>query len=239
MADNTQTAPSTGHGRGGGRRRGRGGAPPSGRSDEPRNTGDGASRGGKSRGRGGRGSGGRDKQRNQDGPEAPETQPTPKVATATVGTKEVPAATDDADDGEICFICASTVEHTSVSPCNHRTCHICALRLRALYKNRGCAHCRVYLLLAISVAVVVGFVANNTNLAHLYRLSLPLSSSPMIRSADSKTLKRKTLLGPMRTWEFIMRRMKSLKTPCCCCDTTAPMKIVMSPVLDGRTCIVM
>jgi hypothetical protein len=39
-----------------------------------------------------------------------------------------------------------------VSPCNHRTCHICALRLRALYKNRGCAHCRVCLLLAFSVA---------------------------------------------------------------------------------------
>jgi hypothetical protein len=32
-----------------------------------------------------------------------------------------------------------------VSPCNHRTCHICALRLRALYKNKACAHCRVCL----------------------------------------------------------------------------------------------
>lgn len=49
----------------------------------------------------------------------------------------------DADDGEVCFICASRVEHTSVSPCNHRTCHICALRLRALYKTKACAHCRV------------------------------------------------------------------------------------------------
>jgi ribosome assembly protein 4 len=57
--------------------------------------------------------------------------------------KPVEAATDDADDGEVCFICASPVEHTSVSPCNHRTCHICALRLRALYKNKACAHCRV------------------------------------------------------------------------------------------------
>ena len=47
------------------------------------------------------------------------------------------------DDAEVCFICASKVEHTSVSPCNHRTCHICALRLRALYKNKACAHCRV------------------------------------------------------------------------------------------------
>lgn len=44
---------------------------------------------------------------------------------------------------EVCFICASPVVHSSVAPCNHRTCHICALRLRALYKTRACAHCRV------------------------------------------------------------------------------------------------
>ena len=46
-------------------------------------------------------------------------------------------------EAEICFICASTVIHNSIAPCNHRTCHICALRLRALYKTRACAHCRV------------------------------------------------------------------------------------------------
>lgn len=44
---------------------------------------------------------------------------------------------------EVCFICASPVVHNSVAPCNHRTCHICTLRLRALYKTRACAHCRV------------------------------------------------------------------------------------------------
>ena len=44
---------------------------------------------------------------------------------------------------EVCFICASPVVHNAVAPCNHRTCHICALRLRALYKTRACAHCRV------------------------------------------------------------------------------------------------
>lgn len=46
-------------------------------------------------------------------------------------------------EAEVCFICASPVVHQSVAPCNHRTCHICALRLRALYKTRACAHCRV------------------------------------------------------------------------------------------------
>ena len=53
----------------------------------------------------------------------------------TTGTK------DDVE-AEVCFICASPVEHNSVAPCNHRTCHICALRLRALYKTKACAHCR-------------------------------------------------------------------------------------------------
>lgn len=62
---------------------------------------------------------------------------------ATSRKQLVAPATDEPDDGEICYICASTVEHTSVAPCNHRTCHICALRLRAFYKNKACAHCRV------------------------------------------------------------------------------------------------
>ncbi|KAF2263642.1 hypothetical protein CC78DRAFT_436339, partial [Lojkania enalia] len=44
--------------------------------------------------------------------------------------------------GEVCFICASPVQHIAVAPCNHRTCHICSLRLRALYKTKTCAHCR-------------------------------------------------------------------------------------------------
>ena len=47
------------------------------------------------------------------------------------------------EEADVCFICASPVVHSSVAPCNHRTCHICALRLRALYKTTACAHCRV------------------------------------------------------------------------------------------------
>ena len=46
-------------------------------------------------------------------------------------------------EAEVCFICASPVVHNSVAPCNHRTCDICALRMRALYKTKDCAHCRV------------------------------------------------------------------------------------------------
>ncbi|KAK3071857.1 hypothetical protein LTR53_007880 [Teratosphaeriaceae sp. CCFEE 6253] len=49
---------------------------------------------------------------------------------------------DDEGEAEVCFICASPISHHSVAPCNHRTCHICSLRLRALYKTKACAHCR-------------------------------------------------------------------------------------------------
>ncbi|KAK4096555.1 hypothetical protein N658DRAFT_562364 [Parathielavia hyrcaniae] len=46
------------------------------------------------------------------------------------------------DDVEVCFICANPISHYSVTSCNHITCHICALRLRALYKSKECPHCR-------------------------------------------------------------------------------------------------
>ena len=59
----------------------------------------------------------------------------------TMGVEE--DAIEDGVEAEVCFICASPVVHNAVAPCNHRTCHICALRLRALYKTRACAHCRV------------------------------------------------------------------------------------------------
>ncbi|CCG80835.1 LIM domain and RING finger protein C1223.01 [Taphrina deformans PYCC 5710] len=46
------------------------------------------------------------------------------------------------DDAEICFICAEPVHFSAITACNHRTCHICALRLRALYRNFACAYCK-------------------------------------------------------------------------------------------------
>ncbi|KAF8853807.1 hypothetical protein BDZ45DRAFT_706821 [Acephala macrosclerotiorum] len=45
-------------------------------------------------------------------------------------------------EAEVCFICASPILHEAIYPCNHRTCHICSLRMRALYKDKNCAHCR-------------------------------------------------------------------------------------------------
>ncbi|RFU25530.1 hypothetical protein B7463_g10813, partial [Scytalidium lignicola] len=61
---------------------------------------------------------------------------------ATAKTKESTQTGEEEDADDVCFICASTIVHHSVAPCNHRTCHICGLRMRALYKTKDCAHCR-------------------------------------------------------------------------------------------------
>ncbi|KAH8815469.1 hypothetical protein F5884DRAFT_179933 [Xylogone sp. PMI_703] len=59
-----------------------------------------------------------------------------------VGKKKESEQADEEESDDICFICASNIVHHSVAPCNHRTCHICALRMRALYKTKDCTHCR-------------------------------------------------------------------------------------------------
>ncbi|KAK9313753.1 hypothetical protein V1524DRAFT_478023 [Lipomyces starkeyi] len=55
---------------------------------------------------------------------------------------ESAAPAEPGESAEICFICAEQVKYSAVSPCNHRSCHICALRMRALYKTNACVHCR-------------------------------------------------------------------------------------------------
>jgi hypothetical protein len=63
-------------------------------------------------------------------------------ALLTVPKLVLPQNNDYDPDAEVCFICASPIQHTAVAPCNHRTCHICSIRMRALYKTKACAHCR-------------------------------------------------------------------------------------------------
>ncbi|KAF4975349.1 hypothetical protein FZEAL_7856, partial [Fusarium zealandicum] len=97
-------------------------------------------RGGQRRGRGGN---------NANVPSTPANPAAQDVAAAASrahamaagATAKAPDADDD-DDGDVCFICANPVAHHSIAPCNHTTCHICGLRMRALYKTKDCAHCR-------------------------------------------------------------------------------------------------
>ncbi|RKP10601.1 hypothetical protein THASP1DRAFT_12632 [Thamnocephalis sphaerospora] len=61
------------------------------------------------------------------------------VASST--TSLAAAANDMAHDG-LCFICTEPAKIFALGECNHRMCHVCALRLRALYKNKQCVYCK-------------------------------------------------------------------------------------------------
>ena len=65
---------------------------------------------------------------------------------AAVSVADEQSAEDARDSDDVCWICAEPVKYYSVSECNHRTCHVCALRLRALYKKTDCAFCKASLL---------------------------------------------------------------------------------------------
>ncbi|KAG9310051.1 hypothetical protein JVU11DRAFT_10094 [Chiua virens] len=62
--------------------------------------------------------------------------------TVAVTNSDDGSANQDKDATAICWICAEPVKYYSLSACNHRTCHVCALRLRALYKKLACTFCK-------------------------------------------------------------------------------------------------
>ncbi|OHE93278.1 zinc finger protein [Colletotrichum orchidophilum] len=105
--------------------------------------GGGGNSGTRGKGRGGRGRGGN----NAAVPTQPDTSSTshPSITKADNKVLTRTAAEDDdtaSSDGEVCFICAEPIKFHSIAPCNHKTCHICGLRMRALYKTKDCPHCR-------------------------------------------------------------------------------------------------
>lgn len=120
---------------------------PRGDSNRGRGRGRGAARGNRSRGGGdgaGRGGAGRGKSRGggQQGAAPTPAQDSSSGDSNPTQWKTQQQEAQDDDDAEVCFICANPITHHSVAPCGHSTCHLCALRLRALYKNKDCPHCR-------------------------------------------------------------------------------------------------
>ena len=77
-----------------------------------------------------------------DTPQTQAVSPPPQVEQRTEDTQQDETEDLDSEEGS-CWICAEPVKYYSVSECNHRTCHICALRLRALYKKLECTFCKV------------------------------------------------------------------------------------------------
>jgi hypothetical protein len=110
-------------------------------------------------------------------------QKAPEPEIPAVSASKAPEAKDGEEedvDAEVCFICASPVVHNAVAPCNHRTCHICALRMRALYKTKDCAHCRVSIpCQSLGVQLLT---------LETFRRRLHMSSSPMMPQNDSKSM---------------------------------------------------
>ncbi|OXG14726.1 cytoplasmic protein [Cryptococcus neoformans Tu401-1] len=43
---------------------------------------------------------------------------------------------------DVCFICAEPITFWSVGVCGHKTCHVCAVRLRTFYKKTDCTFCK-------------------------------------------------------------------------------------------------
>ncbi|KAF5376618.1 hypothetical protein D9757_009604 [Collybiopsis confluens] len=60
------------------------------------------------------------------------------VATLAATTTGAEADAGESEELDVCWICAEPVKYYSLSACNHRTCHVCGLRLRALYKKDDC-----------------------------------------------------------------------------------------------------
>ncbi|CAE6424774.1 unnamed protein product [Rhizoctonia solani] len=93
-------------------------------------------RGGRRYGRGGRG---------HNTTSNPTTRPAPPVTNGAADSDKIvpePDAISGDSDEKICWICAEPVKFYALSECNHRTCHVCALRLRALYKRTDCTFCK-------------------------------------------------------------------------------------------------
>ncbi|OTA55404.1 hypothetical protein K449DRAFT_173127 [Hypoxylon sp. EC38] len=137
----TLNSSPAGTGRGRGERNARGRGRGRGRGDAGARGGSGRSQRG--RGRGGNAAAASSASSSTSFPQPSQGKPAQLLPHSSVPTGAGESDRDEADvEAEVCFICASPVIHQSVAPCNHRTCHICALRMRALYKNKECAHCR-------------------------------------------------------------------------------------------------
>ena len=81
------------------------------------------------------------------------------------------ADAESADDGVVCWICAEPVKYWSVSQCNHRTCHVCALRLRALYKKLECTFCKVCTAILVALVDCMASLTYRAQTRNLNRLS--------------------------------------------------------------------
>ncbi|KAJ7065851.1 hypothetical protein C8F01DRAFT_1126790 [Mycena amicta] len=88
----------------------------------------------------------------------------------------------------ICWICAEPVKYYAVSECNHRTCHVCSLRLRALYKKTDCTFCKEpQTAMVITTSPDAVFTAFNT-------ASMPHKDAKLSMFFETQEMMEETLL---------------------------------------------
>ena len=48
------------------------------------------------------------------------------------------------DAAQDCVVCREPIRYYLLGPCDHRhTCHLCGLRMRALYETKTCPYCKL------------------------------------------------------------------------------------------------
>jgi|SRR5579862_632367 len=111
------------------------------------------------------------------------------------GSEPEVTQTDIDSEGELCFICGNSMNgrYYSLAPCNNAFCHVCSLRLRALYKSTNCPFCKVIPILGEEAEI---------------RLNMKPSSSP----APCRNHFQNTIKNPFRikiqSWEYSLRQNK-------------------------------
>ena len=77
---------------------------------------------------------------NSDRKDSRRKQKSKNVSTET--QLNISSAGGSDEENELCVICARKLVYVSLTPCHHKTCHICAFRQRALYEKKTCLICR-------------------------------------------------------------------------------------------------
>jgi hypothetical protein len=89
------------------------------------------------------------KQHRRRSPKRPESKRPDKDDAKPV----VAAATDSTPEAHLCPVCTEVMQYAAYGECNHPLCHLCSLRLRALYDNNLCALCKTDLKSVVYVSV--------------------------------------------------------------------------------------
>lgn len=91
----------------------------------------------------GRGRGGASVTKSASEPSVAEVTDELKGTTISHAEENSDTAATEEGEQDICWICAEKIKYFALGECNHLTCHVCALRLRALYKKNECTFCKV------------------------------------------------------------------------------------------------